>query len=270
MWKEQMEMIQGMPKNTAQQRGSVWDFDQEVSLLFDQSAASWEKWRRFDPDPGLLRANRIVIADRPDPASRAFDMLRTKILQKARHNGWKSIAITSPTPGCGKSVTSTNLAFSMANQKNCRTLLVDFDLRRPQIANLLGIDDPLPIAEMLGGARRVDDFLFRCADNLAVAANRTPVELPAELLQHPDTAGCIAKIKQSPNFDFVIFDLPAMLANDDAISFMPNVDCVLLVLEADFTTPEEADICEYELSQVSNVVGVALNKCRFSLDSRVY
>jgi Mrp family chromosome partitioning ATPase len=265
-----MEIIHAVPQKAREQRGSAWDLDHELALHSEQNAANWEKLRRFEPDPGLLRANRIVTVDRVDPASRSFDMLRTKVLQKARQNGWKSIAITSPTPGSGKSLTSANLAFSMASQKNCRTLLIDLDLRRPQIATLLGIDDPLPIAEMLGGSRRIDDFLLRCADNLAVVANRTPVKLPAELLQHPNTASCIARIKQSPQVDIAIFDLPPMLASDDAISFLPNVDAVLLVLESDFTTPEEADICEYELSQITNVVGVVLNKCRFSPDSRVY
>jgi MinD-like ATPase involved in chromosome partitioning or flagellar assembly len=158
----------------------------------------------------------------------------------------------------------------MAHQLNCRTLLVDLDLRRPQVANLLGIDNCPPIAEMLEGKRRPEDFILRCTDNLAVIPNRVPVDLPAELLQHPTTSACVAKLKNSADFDVVIFDMPPLLANDDTISFLPNVDCALLVLEADLTSPEEADMCEHELSQATNVAGVVLNKCRFSPDSRIY
>lgn len=265
-----MEITQSLLEKPKDQRGSVWEFDSDLALNSKKSAAYWERLQRFDTNLHVLRSNRIVTVDRVDPASRSFELLRTKILQKARQNGWKSVAITSPTAGCGKSVTSVNLAFSMAQQKNCRTLLIDLDLQRPQIANLLGIEEVAPIAQMLGGGYRVEDFFLRCADNLVVAANRTPVHLPAELLQHPDTASCIARITQSPEFDVVLFDLPPMLACDDAICFLPNVDCVLLVLESDFSTPEEADLCEYELSQITNVVGVVLNKCRFSAERRVY
>ena len=68
----------------------------------------------------------------------------------------------------------------------------------------------------------------------------------------------------------VVFDLPPMLASDDVMAFVPNVDCAILVVAAESTTPREADVCERDLSEKTNVVGVVLNKCRYTPDKYGY
>ncbi len=61
--------------------------------------------------------------------------------------------------------------------------------------------------------------------------------------------------------DAVIYDLPPLLVSDDAIGFLPQVDCVLLVAAAGQTTPTEIDECERLLGETTNFLGVLLNKC---------
>jgi Mrp family chromosome partitioning ATPase len=61
-----------------------------------------------------------------------------------------------------------------------------------------------------------------------------------------------------------------MLATDDNVGFLPNVDCGLLVSAADSTSVAQLDICEKELSELTNVLGVVLNKCRFTDDEQGY
>lgn len=70
--------------------------------------------------------------------------------------------------------------------------------------------------------------------------------------------------------DVVIFDLPPMLANDDVAAFLPNVDCAILVVAAEQTTRAEVDLCERELSQKTNLLGVVLNKCRYAPEKYGY
>jgi Mrp family chromosome partitioning ATPase len=53
--------------------------------------------------------------------------------------GWKTLAVTSPTPNCGKTLTAINLALSVARQPERQVLLVDLDLRKPRVANCLGL-----------------------------------------------------------------------------------------------------------------------------------
>jgi len=63
--------------------------------------------------------------------------------------------------------------------------------------------------------------------------------------------------------DIVIVDMPPMLATDDVIAFLPNIDAMLLVAAAGTTIMKEIDDCERELSERTNVMGVVLNKCDY-------
>src|SRR6185437_16090455 len=67
-------------------------------------------------NPAYLEKHRIVAHDGQDPRSRSFDMLRTEVLRSMDRNGWTSLAVTSPTPNCGKTLTAVNLALSMARK----------------------------------------------------------------------------------------------------------------------------------------------------------
>ena len=60
-------------------------------------------------------------------------------MQSMGVGGWKVLGITSPTPGCGKTLTAINLAFSIARQPDQSVLLVDLDFQKPQVANSLGL-----------------------------------------------------------------------------------------------------------------------------------
>jgi len=221
-------------------------------------------------DPRLAAKNRIVTFNQSDPAHVAFDMMRTRTLQKLRDNNWTSVAITSPTVGCGKSVVSLNLAFSLANQKECRTLVVDLDLRRPQVGKMLGLKNPPLMESFLRGQGDVEDVFIRYGDNIAIASNSRPVRFASELLQAQSTARVLKEMKQKLRPDVIIYDMPPMLATDDVMAFLSNVDGAVLVVAAETTTQREADICERDLAEKTNVLGVVLNKCRFTPDKYGY
>src|ERR1700740_1490677 len=67
-------------------------------------------------------------------------MLRTQVLQDMDDNGWQFLAVTSATAGCGKTVTSCNLALSIARLAERSVLLVDMDMKKPKVAEYLGIE----------------------------------------------------------------------------------------------------------------------------------
>ena len=60
-------------------------------------------------DLGYLQSKRVVAYDGADQRARPYDMLRTQVLQSMSVGGWKVLGITSPTPGCGKTLTAVNL-----------------------------------------------------------------------------------------------------------------------------------------------------------------
>src|SRR5580698_1708369 len=67
-------------------------------------------------DPKHLLRRRIVSQNGADQRSRPYDMLRIQVLVSMAHKGWKVVGVTSPTPGCGKTLTAINLALSIARQ----------------------------------------------------------------------------------------------------------------------------------------------------------
>lgn len=70
--------------------------------------------------------------------------------------------------------------------------------------------------------------------------------------------------------DVIIYDLPPMMMSDDAMAFLPHMDCMLLVAGAEKTSLDEVDTCERELSENTNLLGVVLNQCRYTSDSYGY
>ncbi|MDX0456652.1 CpsD/CapB family tyrosine-protein kinase [Sinorhizobium medicae] len=230
-------------------------------------------WKMLSPcraDPRSVAGSWFVTTGRSNPKHAAFDMLRTKLLLALQQKNWKTVAITSPTPGCGKTFVALNLAFSLANQKDCRTVLVDLDLKRPQIAKTLGIEAPSTIEKYLKGESEIGDVFQRYSDNLAIGASKQAVPFSAELLQNRGAVKQLQEMQQKMNPDVVLFDMPPMLSNDDVVGFLPNVDCVILIAASEQSTLAEVDICEQELSERTNVLGVVLNKCRFAPEKYGY
>src|SRR5664279_1115032 len=104
-----------------------------------------------------LEKNRIVAFNKNDPKSMSFDLLRTHVLQKMEEKGWRTLAITSPTPESGKTVVAINLAMSIAQQTNKKSMLVDFDLRRPKVGIYLGIPMEKSLNDLLDGTAELKD-----------------------------------------------------------------------------------------------------------------
>lgn len=192
-----------------------------------------------------------------------FDVLRTKVIQTMRTNNWRRLAITSPTPGCGKSTVALNLAFSLARQADTRTIVAELDMRRPSLAKTLGIKPPRNFAEVLEGKVDFADQALRHGPNLAFALNATSIHNPAELLHGAGVSDRLAEIEARYAPDLMIFDMPPMLISDDMMAFAGQVDCVLLIAGAELTKVKEIDACERELASQTNLMGVVLNKCRF-------
>ena len=121
--------------------------------------------------------------------------MRTRLLQQMRANNWRRIAITSPTAGCGKTMTSLNLAFSLARQTDLRMLLAEVDLRRPAMARVLGLKPTTALPGCWTAAAGFADNAVRYGTNLAIATNHGPSRNPAELLHGPTVAPALAAIE---------------------------------------------------------------------------
>ena len=209
-----------------------------------------------------LEANRIISYDIADPRSKAFDMLRTQVLQTMDLKNWKTLGIVSPKPGCGKTVTAINLALSIARQPDRSVLLVDMDLQKPQVANYLGIKVDSGLLSVLEGRTRLSNALVEARirnEKIAVLPCESSTLRSSEWM----ASRAMGAVFQEINRDFknwtVILDLAPILTSDDVITILPQIDCVLFVTAAGLSTVSDIKECNKHL-ETTPVVRVVLNK----------
>ncbi len=233
-----------------------------MTLAAPNPTRVWESIGQITLDPDRLAGNGLFTQTAQSPAAATFDILRTRILQALAAKGWGRIAITSPTHGCGKSFVAANLALSMARMPSCRTVLMDLELRDPQLAALFGVKEPQPLHEFLSGDQPLESHFRRVGRNLALALNGKAVTNPAALLQDPDTATALEGMREQLHPDVVIYDLPPALGSDDVIGLAGQVDAVLLVTDGTKTTPADIRACERLFEGRLPLLGVVLNRAQ--------
>lgn len=230
---------------------------------------AWENLLLMEPSMDRLRAQRIVTLDKAREAA-YFDKLRTRMLHHMHANGWSRVAITSPGASNGKSTTVLNLGFSMARQLTSRVMICEMDLRKPSLRRILQLKTERNFTEVVRGNGTFEEHGVRIRPNLAIGMARNFVEHSAELLQNPALATRLDGIEAQYDPSIMIFDMLPFQVSDDMMAFADKVDCVLIIAAAERTKMAELDACEREISNVTNVLGVVLNKCRYEAPESKY
>lgn len=195
-------------------------------------------------------------------ALQACKILRTQVLQRMDAHHWNTLAVMSPSPGDGKTLTAINLAISIASDPGRSAVLVDFDLRRPSVSACFGFPagQIVGIDEVLRGERALEQACVRPQgyERLAVL-NAGAAAGSSELLTSALTHRVMNDLRTGEPGRMVIVDLPPLLWSDDALAFVPQVDAVLLVISAGRT--RSADVLRFfELLRDKPVVGTVLNR----------
>lgn len=228
--------------------------------------AAWAALPALNLDPRHLERHLVITARSASPAQGAFDVLRTRVLTEMERRGWRRLGITSPTKGCGKTFTSANLAVTLSRLGALRTLLLDFDLRQPALARVLGATEPGPIADWLIGRLPPERALARVRSSalhvsrLAVGLNGRQEPFAAELFREDRMSEALRAAEAWLRPDVTIFDLPPALAQDDVIAMRPHYDAVLIVAGGGQTTPRELKETARRLGPDTPILGVVLNK----------
>lgn len=223
----------------------------------------WMALAELTLKPRILQRNRVVTLE-ASADSLPFDLLRTRIMQQATKEGWRRIAILSPHSASGKSTLTTNLAFSFGRQPDVKTLVLDFDMRRPSLARMLDCQPRHSMSDVIDGRVAFADHAIRHQANLAFGLNRVGVKNASELLQGRDTVRLLAELDEVWKPDFMLFDMPPLLATDDALGFLTQVDAALIVAEAERTPISQIDAAEAQVAELTHVLGVVLNRCNYA------
>ena len=213
------------------------------------------------PSKGGLDFKRRLITyeDPKSPVSESYRSLRTNIAYAKAENKIKSLLVSSPQVGEGKSTTTANLAIAFAQLRK-KTLLVDADLRKPVQHNVFDqsrspglseylIDEIGDIKEIIHPTKVENLFI--------ITAGGLPPN-PSELLGSERMSELVKKLEQE--WDMVLFDSPPIVAVTDASTISGEIDAVALVVKAGQTDRSAVDRA---LDTISNVkaplIGVILN-----------
>ena len=208
----------------------------------------------------------------------AYRTLRTNIQFAGLEKGGKTILITSAGPGEGKSITSANLAITMARAGN-RTLLVSADLRKPVIHKLFGVKREPGLTNILVGAVKLEEVLRALTDillgtkkwedvlkvpgldNLNILPSGYLPPNPSEILNLPEMDSLLEQLKTK--FDIIILDSPPVLPVTDPAILGVKVDAVVLVYQVGRAARSTLSRAKVQLENVgANVKGIILNHLR--------
>ena len=202
---------------------------------------------------------RLVAALAPQSlAAEQYRSLRTRIKRAENGRAVRTIVITSPNKGDGKSLTAGNLAITMAQEFQQRVLLVDADLRRPAVHRLFSAPDGPGLSDVLMGAADLDDALVHLpAHHLTVLPAGAPPGHPAELLGSASMRRVLDTLRT--RFDRILIDMPPVAPLADLHIVAPMVDGVLMIVRAG-VTPKPAIEQALAGLDMSKVLGLVLNE----------
>jgi len=241
-------------------------FADAVAIDHAPRAETWVGLRVIQPRARKYELGGAPLAHhyRDGPVSRAFDLLRTRVMHTLRQNGWSRIAIAAPTPGCGATFTAVNLAMALSRVPGSRSILMDLNQRKPGIADALDVHGGGEIRHFLSGRVPMSQHIVRLSDTLALGLNTVPYSDSADILHDRRTAHVLEEMHNALAPDVVLYDMPAILTHDDLGAFLPQVDGVLLISDGTRTTARQIAECEKVLAGQAPLLGVILNRARAS------
>ncbi len=233
-----------------------------LGLVPTWSALNGRRGRRPELTDGPAPEHRFALVAHAEMASvyaEAFRGLRTNLLYSRPEHPPKTIMITSLTPEEGKTSLATNLAITLAQLGCGEVLLVDADMRRPQINEVLNLSQAPGLSTYLTGHAALDDVVTPTAiPNLwAIPSGRNPLN-PAELLASTRLRQAIEALGE--RFAHVVFDTGPVFGASDAIILASQVEGVILVLRQGRASRDGAQRALRNLLSVrARLLGVILN-----------
>ena len=198
----------------------------------------------------------VTITDPRSPASEAYRALRTNLSFYSLDKPLRTLSVTSPAAGEGKSTTAANLAVTMA-QSGRRTILVDCDLRRPTLHELFGLPMSPGLTNVVmeeGGELPLQQT---AVDNLWLLSSGPKPPNPADMLGALRMEQIIAQLAERA--EMVLFDAPPVMAASDATILGAKTDGVLLVVQAGKTRRDHSERARQVLEKAGvRIVGAAL------------
>ena len=210
-------------------------------------------------DGKTYSTNLIALLNPLSPVSETYRRLRTNLQFSRPDANIQVILMTSSGPGEGKTVTTANLAITMA-QAGRRTLYIDADLRRPTGHKIMGVPREPGLVELLFDKHPLDMSHFATGiDDLYIIPSGSSVPNPAELMGSNKMRDLVKHLRDE--FDYIVIDTPPVLAVTDAVLLSALADAAVVVVSANESDWHSLERAFETLRAVgAPVAGCVLNK----------
>jgi capsular exopolysaccharide synthesis family protein len=201
-----------------------------------------------------------VLGDPQSIASQQYGILKLRIQRWMEQTGGRVLVVTSAAGGEGKSLTALNLAIALSASVEGRVLLVDCDLRRPQVHERLGIENGPGFSDLLARTDLdVGSFISKVG-SLYVMPGGTQLSDPAELFSSRRTKQLLAHLKKE--YQLIVLDSPPIVPIADSHVLAALADGVIVVVRARQTRRELLQRAIESLG-ATNILGVVLNDVEY-------
>lgn len=272
---EALGKIQGKSAATAKDVRSFPDIEESIVLakLVDQGAADeslHNNGKRLQVDGDALRDAGLIAPEYHEEllANQYRDIKRPLIAhafgkRATKIEGGNLMMVTSSLSGEGKTFTSINLAFSMANERDYSVLLVDADVAKPHTSQMFGAGDEDGLLDCLEDPGRSVRSLVIPTDikNLSILPAGRPRENATELLASAAMENVCETLKRMSDRQLVILDSPPLLQTSEAKTLATLAGQVVMVVRAEETS-REAVISALSTIDDDKAVNLVLNQAR--------
>lgn len=191
------------------------------------------------------KRSKIGLAKTNFAVRESYKALRTNVMFSIPKKECRRIIVTSAVDGDGKSTNSVNLAINIA-ETGTKVLLIDCDLRRPNVANLMNIDNKKGLSNVLTGYCSFENAVVKDATpNLDVLPAGEVPPNPTELLGSSAFSELLDSV--SSKYEYVILDTPPVNLVTDTVLLSKLVDGIIIVVRANRT---EKDSVNYAINSL--------------------
>ena len=234
----------------------------------EEQTITYSRTQKIEVDRNLLGEKRVIYGVKEKSVIDSYKLLRTRVMSRMQQNKWKTLGITSSSANEGKTLTSINLAISIALKQNYTVMLVDTDLRRPSIHSYFGFQAQKGLCDYLEKGTPIEEILIHPnIESLVLLPGSIslngPTDRSSELLASPKMAQLVEELKSRYPSRLVLFDLPPVHLGDDVVAFSPYLDTIMLVVEDGKTQSGEFSRALDLLEEV-DIIGTVLNKSSHS------